>query len=102
MYVRGMSAFHYVSQAKEWCITINFKHDLCCRPLIPIVYSGRALKELFMCYSSSFGGNSQCNSGCTPMGCIAVKKIVVVKMLKNATKIKIMYLNLVNNNADAP
>ena len=73
-YVRGVAAFHYVSQAKEWCIQVNFKHDLCGRELVSRSYSGRALKELFFTYSSAFGANVQCNLGCTPIKCCTAVK----------------------------
>ena len=73
-YVRGIAAFHYVSQAKEWCIQVNFKHDLCGRELVPRAYSGRALKELFFTYSSAFGANVQCNLGCNPIKCCTAVK----------------------------
>tara|TARA_B100000989_G_C19437588_1_gene425844 strand:+ start:127 stop:828 length:702 start_codon:yes stop_codon:yes gene_type:complete len=56
LYVRGNLAYDYVSMGKFWCITVKFGHDLCGRKLKTINYNGKALKELFLCFSANFRG----------------------------------------------
>lgn len=54
LYLQGTFSHHFVSQGKYYCYLVNFTHDFCGNKLRPLNYSGRALKELFLTYSTNY------------------------------------------------
>jgi hypothetical protein len=53
-YVSGRLAFSFVATGRYYCFLVNGFYDFNGELLAPLVYNGRALKELFMVYSTDF------------------------------------------------
>lgn len=53
-YVSGRFAFSFVATGRYYCYLVNNFYDFEGERLAPLVYNGRALKELFMVYSTDF------------------------------------------------
>lgn len=53
LFLQGRFAFHYVSENKWYCYTAKLE-NFAGEKLKTLIYNGRALKELFMTYSTDF------------------------------------------------
>ena len=53
-YVAGRLAFSFVATGRYYCYLVNNFTDFEGNDLKPLAYNGRALKELFMVYSTDF------------------------------------------------